>query len=170
MKGTTFGVEVTDQSSQVSVTEGVVQVVDYLSGDSADLRPKQSASSEAGSKSGISLGGEGPLPMIRRGPPRQPVYATSAALPTAAQVPGGSVPRGTIVTATAPSFEASTPARSHFLTVSYYLNDAGSAEVILSLVILGSIGSGIIVWVALSFFGAMRRGSEGTGRDRKKRP
>lgn len=167
VKGTTFVFDVAASRSQVTVSEGVVQVIDYVSGEGADLRAKQSATSEPGAKAGLSLSGEGPLPIIRQGAPRAPLFAATP--PPGQVVPttsGGSVSPGSSATAAAAP-EPAAPARSRLLTLSYFLHDASSAEVILALVILGSIASGVLVWLALSLHTALRRRKEGLGRDRR---
>lgn len=161
VKGTNFTVEVQEAQTAVSVAEGVVQVQDYASGDMADIRSRQSARSAAPGSSGLALDGDGPLPMIRRNPPRQPTVATLAV--AQATVPSSPPALSKPALPPAPAIEPP-PAPVRMQTVNYFLTKAGTPEVFLTLVILGSITTGIVVWLALLLWGVLRRRNEGVRR------
>lgn len=70
VKGTQFIVTAEPTSSTVRVTRGLVEVADFRSGDVAPIGVNQEATASAGGRPGLSLAGEGALPLVRQGPIR----------------------------------------------------------------------------------------------------
>ena len=70
VKGTQFMVTTDATSSTVRVTRGLVEVADYRSGDVASIGANPEATAGASGRAGLSLAGEGALPLVRQGPVR----------------------------------------------------------------------------------------------------
>ncbi len=75
VKGTKFNVSVSDERAKVSVQRGVVGVEDFASGDTANLRAGQRASTAPARKVGLSVGGK-TKPDVKHGNKRAPVFQT----------------------------------------------------------------------------------------------
>ena len=91
VKGTRFDVSVQRKKARVSVQRGLVEVEDFASGDRADLRAGQNASSAPEQKVGLSVGGK-TKPIIRPGTKRAPAFETPAVknVPASSTVSGSS--------------------------------------------------------------------------------
>src|SRR3954471_5974575 len=72
VKGTQFRVTINAASTSVDVIRGQVEVADFRSGQIAQVRPGQHATSFASGNGGLSLGGSGTLSPIEHGKPRTP--------------------------------------------------------------------------------------------------
>jgi hypothetical protein len=72
VKGTQFRVSVTATGTRVDVQRGKVEVVDFKTGQIAQVLPGQAAQSFARSAQGLSLTGAGTFEPILRGAPRTP--------------------------------------------------------------------------------------------------
>ncbi|CAN7340782.1 FecR family protein [Bradyrhizobium sp. LjRoot220] len=72
VKGTQFRVTVNATSTSVDVIRGQVEVADFRTGQIAQVKPGQHATSFAHGKGGLSLGGSGTLSPIESGKPRTP--------------------------------------------------------------------------------------------------
>ena len=72
VKGTQFRVTVNAASTSVDVIRGQVEVADFRTGQIAQVKPGQHATSFANGKSGLSLGGSGTISPIEQGKPRTP--------------------------------------------------------------------------------------------------
>ena len=70
VKGTQFMVTADATASTVRVTRGLVEVADFRSGDVAAIGANQEATAGASGRAGLSLAGEGALPLVRQGPVR----------------------------------------------------------------------------------------------------
>jgi hypothetical protein len=70
VKGTQFRVTVNASSASVDVIKGQVQVVDFKSGQIAQVMPGQHATAFAHGKPGLTLGGSGTFSPIEHGKPR----------------------------------------------------------------------------------------------------
>jgi FecR protein len=70
VKGTQFSVTVTAANTRVDVNRGQVEVADFKSGQIAQVKPGQAATSFAHGKSGLSLSGSGTFNPIEQGKPR----------------------------------------------------------------------------------------------------
>src|SRR4051812_22668451 len=72
VKGTQFRVTVNAASTSVDVIRGQVEVADFRSGQIAQVKPGQHATTFANGKGGLSLGGSGSFSPIEQGKPRTP--------------------------------------------------------------------------------------------------
>src|SRR5215218_5196887 len=72
VKGTQFRVTVGATSTSVDVIRGQVEVADFRSGQIAQVKPGQHATSFVSGNGGLSLGGSGTLSPIEHGKPRAP--------------------------------------------------------------------------------------------------
>lgn len=70
VKGTQFVVSSEQAASSVRVTRGLVEVTDFRSGEVARIGANQEATAGAAGRAGLSLSGEGALPLVRQGPAR----------------------------------------------------------------------------------------------------
>lgn len=70
VKGTQFIVSSEQAASSVRVTRGLVEVADFRSGEVAPIGANQEATASATGRAGLSLAGEGALPLVRQGPVR----------------------------------------------------------------------------------------------------
>jgi CHASE2 domain-containing sensor protein len=71
VKGTQFLVSAEATASTVRVTRGLVEVADLRSGELAPIGANQEASASSTGRAGLSVAGEGALPLVRQGPVRQ---------------------------------------------------------------------------------------------------
>jgi hypothetical protein len=87
VKGTQFSVTVNAESTSVAVRRGQVEVLDFKSGQIAQVMPGQAATAFAHGKGGLSLSGSGTFEPIEHGKPRAssiervPVPKTGLAAP-----------------------------------------------------------------------------------------
>src|SRR3954452_12005978 len=72
VKGTQFRVTVNATSTSVDVIRGQVEVADFRTGQIAQVKPGQHATTFANGKGGLSLGGSGTFSPIEHGKPRTP--------------------------------------------------------------------------------------------------
>jgi len=72
VKGTQFRVTVNATSTSVDVIRGQVEVADFRTGQIAQVKPGQHATTFAHGQGGLSLGGSGALSPIEHGKPRTP--------------------------------------------------------------------------------------------------
>jgi ferric-dicitrate binding protein FerR (iron transport regulator) len=72
VKGTQFRVTVNATSTSVDVIRGQVEVADFRTGQIAQVKPGQHATTFANGKGGLSLGGSGTFSPIEQGKPRAP--------------------------------------------------------------------------------------------------
>ena len=72
VKGTRFRVTVNATSTSVDVIRGQVEVADFRTGQIAQVKPGQHATTFANGRSGLSLGGSGTFSPIEHGKPRLP--------------------------------------------------------------------------------------------------
>ena len=72
VKGTQFRVTVNATSTSVDVIRGQVEVADFRTGQIAQVKPGQHATTFANGNGGLSLGGSGTLSPIEQGKPRTP--------------------------------------------------------------------------------------------------
>src|SRR5215218_7883186 len=72
VKGTQFRVTINAASTSVDVIRGQVEVADFRTGQIAQVKPGQHATSLANGKGGLSLGGAGSFSPIEQGKPRTP--------------------------------------------------------------------------------------------------
>ena len=72
VKGTQFRVTVNATSTSVDVIRGQVEVADFRTGQIAQVKPGQHATTFANGKNGLSLGGSGTFSPIEHGKPRVP--------------------------------------------------------------------------------------------------
>lgn len=72
VKGTQFSVTIDGASTRVAVNRGQVEVVDFKSGQIAQVLPGQAATSLIRGKPGLSLSGSGTFAPIEQGKPRAP--------------------------------------------------------------------------------------------------
>ena len=70
VKGTQFIVSADATASSVRVSRGLVEVADFRSGGIVPIGANQEATASASGRPGLSVAGEGALPLVRQGPVR----------------------------------------------------------------------------------------------------
>ncbi|MBA5776849.1 FecR domain-containing protein [Stappia sp. F7233] len=84
VKGTRFTVTVGKDAAAVDVSRGLVEVSDFASGDTADVKAGQKASSKPGLNPGLSVSGIGTVERVRKAPPQAPSFLSGKVSPAAA--------------------------------------------------------------------------------------